>query len=106
MEWYTPSSIFDALDLTFDLDPCSPGAGKSFVPARRHLTAQDDGLASPWGRDELVFMNPPYGSLTAPFMRKLAEHGNGIALVARAPTPAGSTPTAPPRTPSASSPAG
>jgi hypothetical protein len=24
-EWYTPPEIFDALGLTFDLDPCSPG---------------------------------------------------------------------------------
>ena len=28
-----PPEIFDALGLTFDLDPCSPGAGH-WVPAR------------------------------------------------------------------------
>ena len=38
MEWYTPPEVFDALGVHFDLDPCSPGAGKSFVPADRHLT--------------------------------------------------------------------
>ena len=32
-EWFTPPEIFDALGLTFDLDPCSPGAGH-WVPAR------------------------------------------------------------------------
>lgn len=83
IEWYTPPNIFEALGLEFDLDPCSPGQGKSFVPARRVLTAEDDGLATPWGdpSSTTVFMNPPYGALTAPFMRKFAEHGNGIALV-------------------------
>lgn len=81
IEWYTPPELFDALGVQFDLDPCSPGAGKSFVPAKRHLTVEDDGLASPWGPEEFVFMNPPYGSQTAAWMDKLSAHGNGIALV-------------------------
>lgn len=80
VEWYTPREIFDSLGLTFDLDPCSPGAGKSFVPARRHLTVVDDGLTSDWG-DGLVFVNPPYGKQTAEWMEKFARHRNGIALV-------------------------
>lgn len=79
VEWYTPPGIFEALGLTFDLDPCSPGAGKSFVPAGRHYTIEDDGLTSPWFGT--VFVNPPYGSQTQVWMRKLAEYGNGIALV-------------------------
>lgn len=32
-DWYTPPSIFEALGLTFDLDPCSPGEGH-WVPTR------------------------------------------------------------------------
>lgn len=79
IEWYTPPEIFHALNLTFDLDPCSPGEGKSFVPARRHYTATDDGLNLPW--HGTVFMNPPYGAHTPAWMRKLAHHGDGIALV-------------------------
>lgn len=78
-EWYTPPEIFDALGLTFDLDPCSPGAGKSFVPAKKHYTIVDDGLASLW--DGTVFVNPPYGSETAKWMEKLADYGDGIGLV-------------------------
>lgn len=81
VEWYTPPEIFDALAWQFDLDPCSPGEGKSFVPARRHLTVEDDGLATPWPKGDLVWMNPPYGSQTPVWMKKLEEHGNGIALV-------------------------
>lgn len=79
VEWYTPPSIFEALGGGFDLDPCSPGAGKSFVPAARHLTIEDDGLTTPW--EGLAFVNPPYGSQTPLWMRKAAEHGNAIALV-------------------------
>lgn len=80
-EWYTPKSIFDALDLEFDLDPCSPGAGLTHVPARTHysLAAGQDGLALPW--NGLVFMNPPYGRETGTWMRRLKDHGNGIGLV-------------------------
>lgn len=79
VEWYTPPEVFEALGVEFDLDPCSPGSGKSFVPARRHLTIEDDGLASEW--DGFVFMNPPYGNETKKWMEKLSKHDNGIALV-------------------------
>ena len=79
VEWYTPPEIFEALGVTFDLDPCSPGEGKSFVPAHKHLTVEDDGLTTPW--EGLAFVNPPYGSQTPKWMRKAAEHGNSIALV-------------------------
>ncbi len=39
-EWYTPKSIFDALGLTFDLDPCS--SGRDYVPAHRRYTKVDN----------------------------------------------------------------
>jgi len=29
VDWYTPPELFDALGLTFDLDPCSPGSARS-----------------------------------------------------------------------------
>jgi hypothetical protein len=79
-EWFTPRKIFDALGLEFDLDPCSPG--KDIVPwvsAKKHYTKKDDGLVQPWEGN--VWMNPPYGSDTPKWMKKLAEHGEGIALV-------------------------
>src|SRR5690606_10176180 len=79
-EWYTPPEIFDALGLEFDLDPCSPPDGPvPWVPAQRFYNIHDDGLAQRWAG--LVWMNPPYGTNTPKWMRKLAEHGNGIALV-------------------------
>ncbi len=79
-EWYTPKYIFDALGISFDLDPCSPGAEVvSWIPTQFHYTIKDDGLSSKWFGN--VFVNPPYGSDTPHWMRKLQKHGNGIALV-------------------------
>lgn len=80
VEWYTPPEIFEALGLTFDLDPCSPGPGLSYVPTLRHYTARENGLTSPWGRGT-VWVNPPYGPHTKVWLAKLAAHGDGIALV-------------------------
>lgn len=79
-DWYTPPAIFDALGLTFDLDPCSPGPGH-WVPARKVYTKADDGLRQPWAG--IVFMNPPFGGRNGhvPWMRKFLDHGNGIAIV-------------------------
>lgn len=81
VEWYTPKWVFDAIGLTYDLDPCSPGSHKTSVPAKKHLTVVEDGLATPWDKDDLVWMNPPYGLGIYKWMDKLAEHGNGIALI-------------------------
>src|SRR2546427_8825514 len=79
-EWYTPPQIFEALGLTFDLDPCSPGPGH-WVPARQIYTKADDGLRQPWSG--LVFMNPPFGRRNGhvPWLRKFLAHKNGIAVV-------------------------
>lgn len=79
IEWYTPPEVFEALGVTFDLDPCSAGEGMDFVPAQKRYTAEDDGLSQPW--EGMVFCNPPYGRETAAWMKRMAEHGNGIALV-------------------------
>jgi hypothetical protein len=79
VEWYTPPWVFDALGLTFDLDPASPLDAQTFVPASNRYTREDNGLSMPWfGR---VWLNPPYGSDTAFWMRRMIAHDNGIALV-------------------------
>lgn len=76
-EWYTPKWIIDSLG-KFDLDPCAPT--HHHWTADKCYTAEDDGLAQPWqGR---VWLNPPYRNpLIGKFMRRMAEHHNGIALV-------------------------
>jgi hypothetical protein len=76
-EWLTPPPILEALG-EFDLDPCSP-VDRPWDTARTHYTILDNGLARPWsGR---VWLNPPYGPQTGKWLRKLAEHGDGIALI-------------------------
>jgi hypothetical protein len=79
-EWFTPREIFEALNLTFDLDPCSPGRDH-WVPARQVYTETDDGLRREW--HGLVFMNPPFGGRNGhvPWLKKFFDHANGIAIV-------------------------
>ena len=79
-EWYTPRFIFQKLSVDFDLDPCSPGQEiVPWIPAQIHHTYLDNGLETEWFGN--VFMNPPYGMDTPKWMKKLARHGKGIALV-------------------------
>ena len=78
---YTPAHIFEELGVQFDLDPCAP---KDWCPSKdwcsRVYTVEDDGLAQPW--DGLVWLNPPYQRVEiGKWVKKLAEHENGIALV-------------------------
>lgn len=77
-EWYTPSWMFRALSIDFDLDPCSPGSPPSTVTARRHLTKADNGLTAAW--DGSVWLNPPFSS-KRPWYERMVQHGHGIALM-------------------------
>lgn len=63
-EWETPPDILAKLG-PFDQDPARPGA--------------IDGLMSEWRG--FVWLNPPYGPEIDMWLKKLARHGNGIALV-------------------------
>lgn len=76
--WLTPPSIIESLG-DFDLDPCCPN-NLAWKTASRFYSLEngEDGLSLPWeGR---VWLNPPYSNWV-PFMKKLKEHGNGIALI-------------------------
>lgn len=69
--------ILDKLG-AFDLDPCAP-IKRPWSTAGVHYTMADNGLVLPWfGR---VWLNPPFGKEAATWMRKMADHGNGIALI-------------------------
>jgi hypothetical protein len=75
--WLTPRFVLDALG-AFDLDPCgAPGwdtAAEVWTPEE-----VGDGLSMPWhGR---VWMNPPYGLAMTAWLRALAIHDRGTALV-------------------------
>ena len=76
--WLTPPEILRALG-TFDLDPCAAPDPRPWPTARQHITLPMDGLGAPWrGR---VWLNPPYGPHVGRWLRKLAGHGRGTALV-------------------------
>lgn len=80
-DYYTPRHVFDSLGLQFDIDVCAPLGGAPWVPAARHFTMEEDGLAQPWiGR---VWMNPPYSQAT-PWVRRFMAHRNGVALLPHA----------------------
>jgi len=79
-EWYTPPWIFEALRVEFSLDVASPGREiVPWIPARGHLT--EEALSYKWLGS--CWMNPPFGSRNGivPWLTKLAEHGDGLALV-------------------------
>lgn len=76
-EWLTPPEIVKALGV-FDLDPCA-SLNRPWNTAVKHYTIDDDGLSKLWqGR---IWLNPPYGRETGKWLKRLAHHGNGIALV-------------------------
>jgi phage N-6-adenine-methyltransferase len=79
VDWYTPKSIFDALGIEFDLDPCQPVGGVNWIPAKKYYTIEDDGLKQDW--DGNVWLNPPYGKETGKWLKKMDSHRNGIALL-------------------------
>ena len=79
-EWYTPREIIRSLG-EFDLDPAtSSEAYRLNRSAMNYYTTEEDGLKQSWkGR---VWLNPPYSfPLVRDFLKRMAEHGNGIALV-------------------------
>lgn len=81
-EWLTPPEIIKELG-PFDLDPCAPKI-RPWNTAKHHYhlpagPLKKDGLDQEWfGR---VWLNPPYGKQTGRWLKTLALHGNGIALV-------------------------
>jgi hypothetical protein len=75
--WLTPHHIVEALG-KFDLDPCG-APGHTLAPVTYQLDDGQDGLELDWfGR---VWLNPPYGKESPPFLKKMSEHKNGIAFI-------------------------
>lgn len=76
-EWLTPPEILNALG-RFDLDPCAP-LTRPWDTAAEHFSVLDDGLNREWGGR--IWLNPPFGREAVKWLRKLARHGDGIALI-------------------------
>lgn len=76
--WLTPPEIIEALG-PFDLDPCAAPEPRPWPTAAQHIALPDDGLTAPWeGR---VWLNPPYSGEAVRWLRRMAAHGHGTALV-------------------------
>lgn len=75
--WFTPPEIVKNLG-PFDLDPCTEKE-RPWQTADVHYTVEDNGLKKRW--NGFVWCNPPYGNQTQHWLKKMAEHNNGIALV-------------------------
>lgn len=80
-EWYTPRYIWHRAYRVLgeiDLDPASDPGHQ--IPAKKHYTVDDDGLAQVWiGR---VWLNPPYGDGVVEWFKKLkSEKGVTEAIV-------------------------
>lgn len=91
-EWLTPPEIFNALG-GFDLDPASvelkQGETLPWPMATMNISPSMDGLRDEWwkdyefsGRKLRVWLNPPFNRYERPkWMKKMADHGNGIMLI-------------------------
>lgn len=76
--WLTPPSLINSLG-TFDLDPCCP-KDLPWKTAEKYFSLDngENGLIEKWeGR---IWLNPPYSNWV-PFLEKMKNHGNGIALI-------------------------
>lgn len=80
--WLTPRFLIDAFDMPrlADVDPCSPST-RPWPTAKRHITKAENGLAHEWNPRHFYFVNPPYGTACAEWLRRAADHGNGLALI-------------------------
>lgn len=76
--YLTPPNLIESLG-EFDLDPCCPDKMEwKTAKIMYSIERGEDGLVLPWrGR---VWLNPPYLNWV-PFVKKLKEHGNGVALI-------------------------
>jgi hypothetical protein len=81
-EWYTPPIVFEAMGAEFDMDVASPGREVvPWIPARIHLTKNEDGLKTPW--EGFVWCNPPYGRRHGmqDWIDKFVAHRNGVIML-------------------------
>lgn len=79
VEWYTPRSLFQALGVSFDLDPAGSPSPFACVPAAESYHRIHDGLAQDWYGH--VWLNPPYGPEGVAFIDRMIDHGDGLMLL-------------------------
>jgi hypothetical protein len=78
-EWQTPPAILEALG-HFDLDPCASDH-QVHPTADTMLTKREHGSGFLVAWQGRVWLNPPYSTKVSAWIERLAEHGDGIAMV-------------------------
>jgi len=75
----TPKWIIDRLG-PFDMDPCAAWPRPWPCATQRNVSHEEDGLSVKWqGR---IWLNPPFDRrVVGTWIKRMAEHGNGIALL-------------------------
>ena len=77
-DWLTPRGLVRRIG-PFDLDPCGCKGMPWRIANTTYFHPRQDGLVKPWfGR---VILNPPYGAAIKPWLRRMAEHANGVLVV-------------------------
>ena len=79
--WLTAPWVIEDLGgwRSFHLDPCAV-MPRPWRTACAHYYPPINGLESPWPVGKRIFCNPPYSNI-APWLRRMAEHGRGVALI-------------------------
>jgi hypothetical protein len=77
-DWLTPPALVKQIG-PFDLDPCGCKGMPWRIATTTFFLPEQDGLVEPWfGR---VILNPPYGADIGPWLKRMADHGNGVLVV-------------------------
>lgn len=76
--WLTPPELHEQLG-RFDLDPCAAPEPRPWPTADKMVSLPEDGLSVAWGGR--VWVNPPYSREAVKWIKKLADHGTGTALI-------------------------
>jgi len=79
-EWNTPQDFYEMWNdrYNFTLDPC---ATRENAKCSKFFTEEQDGLKQSW-KDEIVFMNPPYGRQISKWIKKAHDESiNNNAVV-------------------------
>jgi hypothetical protein len=78
-DWLSPRDLVAYLG-PFSLDPCA-SYRQPWRTAKTQWTEYDDGFNRAWSKFGLAWVNPPYGAELYHWLARLAEHGNGLALL-------------------------
>ena len=77
--WIEPPTLMEVLG-EFDTAPFSL-PNRPWPIADNHYTLNDNPLEMDWSSFGRIWLFPPQGNDAKPYMQKLVEHGNGIALL-------------------------